>query len=241
MRFINVALTRNIGIGLLAMLASLPLIYAQHSQQSRHEEHAAKSSPSRPSAQHSPVVVDRSNHGSIRHVDTNVARRPPEVRHEFDQHQHVIVHHDVEVDIGRRQFWHGFAYGERRHSLRAGYLRLFVNGMPFYYDDGIYFQLEGDDYEEVYPPVGAVVQELPDGAIEIDAEGLIYYYAAGAFYVQQDDGFVIVPPPIGVTVPELPPGAAQISFGGGIAFQFNGIFFRPMFMGGVTRYMTFRR
>jgi len=149
------------------------------------------------------------------------------------------VHRDAEVDIHRRQFWHGFVFGERRHGLREGYLQLSVYGAPYIYDDGIYYQQAGDDYQEVYPPLGADVQALPDGAIQIEAGNLIYYYAGGAFYVQQDNGFVIVPPPMGVAVPELPPGAVQVSVKGGVAYQFNGIYYQPVFVNGVTQYMTF--
>lgn len=99
---------------------------------------------------------------------------------------------------------------------------------------------------------------MPDGAIEIDAGNLIYYYAGGAFYVQQDDGFVIAPAPMGVAVPELPPGAVQVSLnqkgtnldelqtgglatgGGSVAYQFNGIYYQPVFVNGVTQHMTFQ-
>jgi Family of unknown function (DUF6515) len=250
MRFTNVASIKKIGTGMLALLATIPLIYAQRPQQSERQETAPRSEPSRAPVQRSPVVVDRVNHGTIRHVDTHVVQRPVEAphvvemphgvdQHQYDQHQPVIVHRDVDVDIGRPQFWHGFAFGARLHGLRPGYVQLFVNGTPYFYDDGIYYQQAGDDYQEVYPPVGADVQELPDGAIEIDAGNLAYYYAGGAFYVQQDGGFVIAPTPIGVTVPELPPGAVQVAVNGGVAYQFNGIYYQPVFANGVTQYMTF--
>jgi hypothetical protein len=242
MRFTNIASIRKIGVGLLALLASLPLIYAQRPQQSQHEEPAPRSEPSRaPVQRSSPVVVDRVNHGTIRHVDTQVVQRPVEVQHGSDQPQRVVAHTaDVDVDIGGPQSsWHGFAFGARQHGLRAGYVQLYVNGAPYYYDDGIYYQQAGDDYQEVYPPVGADVQELPDGAIEIAAGNLAYYYAGGAFYVQQDGGFVIAPTPIGVTVPELPPGAVQVAVNSGVAYQFNGIYYQPVFVNGVTQYRTF--
>ena len=184
-------------------------------------------------------MVDRSNHGNIRHVDTHVVQRSAEVPHRFEQHQQILVHHDVEVDIQRPQFWHSFDFGARRHSLREGCFPLWVSGLPYYYDDGIYYQQAGDDYQEVYPPVGAIVQALPDGAIAIDVGNLTYYYAGGAFYVQQNGGFIIAAAPMGVTVPELPPGAVQISVNGGVAYQFNGIYYQPMFVNGVTQYMTF--
>ncbi len=91
-------------------------------------------------------------------------------------------------------------------------------------------------YMEVYPPVGAVIPQPPDGAIEISADGLTYYYAGGAFYVQQPDGsYAIAATPIGVVVPELPPGVTQVSVGGTLAYQFNSIYYEPTFVDGVTR------
>ena len=193
---------RNIGFGVVALLATLPLLYAERPQQSGRGEPAfhgtpasqgasahtpaPRSEPPRAPVQHSPAMVDRSSHGTIRHVDAHVVERPVAVRRDFDVHQQVIIHHDRDVDVNRPRFWHGFVFGERRHGLRAGYFQLFVNGAPYYYDEGIYYQQAGTDYQEIYPPVGAGIQELPDGAIEIDAGNLTYYYAAGAFYVQQD-------------------------------------------------------
>jgi hypothetical protein len=114
-----------------------------------------------------------------------------------------------------------------------------VGGSPYFYDDGIYYQQAADGYQEVYPPVGADVPELPDGAVAIEAGNITYYYAGGAFYVQTDNGYNVAPTPIGVTVPELPPGAVQVAVNGGIAYQFNGIYYRPVFVDGVTQYMTF--
>ena len=62
----------------------------------------------------------------------------------------------------------------------------------------------------------------------------------GAFYVQQPDGqFVIAPTPIGVVVPDSPPGAVEVSVNGSIAYQFNGIYYQPVFVNGVTQYQTF--
>jgi hypothetical protein len=196
-----------------------------------------------------PVVVSRPNHGTIRHLDTHAVPQPVqaprgggEAPHGGggDQHQHFAANHDVDADIGRPRFWSGFRFGERQHGLRPGYFSLFVGGIPFFYDDGIFYQQAGDDYQEVYPPVGADVPGLPDGAIEIDAGNVAYYYAGGAFYVQQDGGYVIAPTPIGVTVPELPPGAVQVSYNGGVAYQFNGIYYEPEFVDGVTQYVTFQ-
>ncbi len=243
------ALRKVTGIGLLALLAAVTPSHAQR-QEPRGAPAPRVSEPPRetprPAVQRQPAVVQRTNHGSIRHVDTHVVQRPVVAprgveapRGGIDQHQHVIAHHDVDADIGRPRFWHGFVFGARIHGLRPGYLQIYVGGAPYFYDDGIFYQQAGDDYQEVYPPVGADVQDLPDGAIEIDAGNIAYYYAGGAFYVQQGDGYVIAPPPIGVTVPELPPGAVEVSYNGGMAYQFNGIYYQPEFVDGVTQYVTF--
>ena len=200
---------------------------------------APRGEPARVPMDRSPVVVDRPNHGSIRHYDTRVVERPVVEPHVIDMHHRGFTQHDVDVDVHRPRFWHGFAFGSRFHNLRGGYLRIFVGNAPFFYDDGIFFQQTGDDYQEVYPPVGAVIPELPDGAIEIVAGNLVYYYAGGAIYVQQNGGFVIAPPPMGVIVPELPPGAVSISVNSTPAYQFNGIYYQPVFVNGVTQYMTF--
>jgi len=245
----------HVGLGSLALLASLPLLYAQRSQSSGHGDGgfhgttaprsepahapAQHSEPAHVAVQHSPVMVDRSSHGSIRHAEAHVIERPVEVHRNFEAHQQVLIHHDRDVDINRPRYWHDFVYGSRRHELRAGCLRLFVNGAPYFYDDGIFFQPAGDDYAAVYPPVGAVIPALPDGAIEIYAGGIAYYYAGGAFYVQQNGGFVIAPTPLGVIVPEPPPGAAMVLVNGSVVYQFNGVYFRPVFANGATQYQTF--
>ena len=159
---------RNLGIGLLTLLVTLPLTYAQRQQQfdrgdsGLRNEPNQRSEPARAPMERTPVIVDRPNHGSVRHVDTQAiehpvemhrpavapspadVRRNVEIRHEADIRQHVLVHRDVEVDLNRSHFWHGFVFGARFHDLRAGWLRLFVNNSAYFYDDGIYYQHIGD-------------------------------------------------------------------------------------------------
>ena len=230
-------------VGLLALLVALPLICA--------ERGAAPRAPApRAPAPARSVTVERSTHGSVRHSETQVIQHPVEVRHEPERpvevhHEvapprEVVVHHDVDIDVHRRHFWDGFAFGRRWAALPLGFITLQLGGAPYYYCGGIYYQPVDGGYQEVYPPVGAVVPQLPDGAIAINAGGLTYFYAGGAFYLQQPDGtFAIAPTPLGVVVPELPPGAIQVSVNGTIAYQFNGIYYEPVFVNGVTQYETF--
>jgi len=235
---------RNIGFGLLGIMAALPLIYAEGPQLCGRGGGGGGGARSA-AVERSPVFVDRANHGSIRHLETNVIQRPVAATPNYASQQRVLVNQDVDADVNVPRNWNNFAFGARRHGLRAGYARLLVNNQPYYYDDGIYYQQDGGndgspdaDYQEVYPPVGANIAELPDGAVEIDAGNITYYYAAGAFYVQQDDGYVIVATPIGVVVPELPPGAVAVPYNNGVAYQFNGACYQPVFVNGVTQYVT---
>ena len=260
-------------VGLPALLIALPLICfgrgAGPHDQPRASAPAFRSAPA-PAFRPAPAMVDRSSHGSVRHVDTQVIQRPVqaprqpehvdsrvvqrpvdvqrrepdhpvEVRHDAPRGRDIVVHHDVDVDVHRRHGWDDFAFGRHHPTLPFGCLTLNIGGAAYYYSDGIYYQPVGGDYQEVYPPVGAEIPAPPDGAIEIDAGGQAYYYAAGAFYVQQPDGtYAIAPTPLGVVVPELPPGAIQVSVNGGVAYQFNGIYYEPVFVNGVTQYETFQ-
>jgi hypothetical protein len=282
MRFTNMRAIRNIGLGVLALLSTLPLIHAERQQVCGERGGGggeargggggeargggggmARSEPARMPAERSPAFVERADHGSIRHLDTNVYQRPAAAAPNFAYQQRAatttpnagaqqrfFAHRDVDADVNVRRNWSDFSFGARRHGLRAGYVRLLVNNRPYFYDDGIYYQQYGDvtqdndgsedaDYQEVYPPVGAEITALPDGAIEVDAGDATYYYAAGAFYVQQQDGsYIIVASPIGVVVPELPPGAVAVQYGNGVAYQFNGTFYQAIFVNGVTQYVT---
>jgi hypothetical protein len=234
---------RTLVSGLLVLLLAFPLLCADRGGPRAAAPRAA--------------VVDRTSHGSVRHVDTHVVQRPAPARPEparpaevrtkvvtktvVTSPHNVVVHRDVEADVHRAHVWDDFAFGRRLRTLPVGFLNLQIAGAPYWYDDGIYYQQAADGYQEVYPPLGAEVPGPPDGAIEIDGGGgQVYYYAGGAFYEQQADGsYAIVATPIGIVVPELPPGAAPISINGSIAYQFNGVDYEPVFVNGVTQYQTF--
>lgn len=241
-----------------ALLPAFPLLSADFRGGGRAAApapHAAAPAHAAPAPRAAPpMAVDRAFHGSVRHAETPVEHRPainrvePERHVEVNRaperrvevHPDVRVHRDVDVDFHRDRRWHDFAFGRRLAVLPFGFLTLNIGGVPYYYDDGIYYQPIDGQYQEVYPPVGADLAQPPDGAIQVYAGGQTYYYAGGAFYVQQPDGsFVIAPTPIGVVVPELPPGAAQVWANGAMAYQFNGIYYRPVFVNGVTQYQTF--
>jgi hypothetical protein len=157
------------------------------------------------------------------------------IRHErFDERRHF----DFDIDRGHH-FFDGFIAGSFVTALPFGYETLVVNGAPYYYYGGLYYQPQPNGYQEVYAPIGAGITALPEGAVPIPAGDVTYYYAGGTFYVQQGSQFVVVQPPIGVTVPQLPPGATQVVVNGQVAYQFDGIYYRPVFVNGATMFVTF--
>ena len=198
-----------------------------------------------------PAIAERPSHGTIRHLDTHAIQRPipirPEPQHRGEaarefapRHDGGFVHRDVDAGIRRHHGFDDFRYHRHFRVLPFGFLTLAVGGVSFCYYDGIYYQPGGDGYDEVYPPVGAIIPEPPDGAIAIDAGGVTYYFAGGAFYLQQPVGtYAIVPAPMGVIVPELPPGAVQVIVSGNTAYQFSNVYYEPVFVNGVTQYQTF--
>ena len=192
------------------------------------------------------ATVERPTHGTIRHLDTHAVQRSfePQQRiqpgREFAPRHDDFDHRDADIDIHRHRGGDDFRFHRHFRVLPFGFLPLFVGGVPFYYDDGIYYQPAGDGYDEVYPPVGATIPGPPEGAMPVYANGTIYYYAGGAFYLQQPDGsYAIVAAPIGVVVSELPPGAVQVTINGNTAYQFNNTYYEPVFVNGITQFETF--
>ncbi|MDB6031994.1 MAG: putative lipoprotein [Verrucomicrobiales bacterium] len=224
------------GIGLLLLLCLLPVPWSQAQHGGGRGGGGARPGPRlgpEPRPAFRPAVprqeFERVQHGSIRHAQA------PAIRQErFFEPRHV----DVDVDRGHH-FWGGFIGGALVASLPIGYETLMLNGSPYYYYDGIYYQPQPTGYQEVYPPVGAAITEPPDGAVPVAAGNNVYYFAGGAFYLQQGSQFVVASPPVGATVYELPPGSVQVVVNGQIAYQFDGLYYRPTFVNGVTMYTTF--
>lgn len=85
------------------------------------------------------------------------------------------------------------ARGLRVRVLPPSHVRIVVGPGAVFYCAGIFYNLlEGteDEYEVIEPPVGAVVQELPEDAEEVMVDGESYYEYDGALYkkVSTDDG-----------------------------------------------------
>jgi hypothetical protein len=65
-----------------------------------------------------------------------------------------------------------------------------VRDYPYYYYNGTYYDQRDNYYTVVSPPVGAVVESIPDGYKTLIIDGETYYTVDGAQYkpVIQENG-----------------------------------------------------
>lgn len=102
--------------------------------------------------------------------------------------------------------------GYHQSSLPEAIAEVVVAGMRLFYDNGVYYRLEGDGYIVVDPPEGAVVRVIPTYYQEIVINGVTYYTYDGVYYVRVRKGYKVVPPPV-VTIVQTVPVVTQTASG----------------------------
>jgi len=133
--------------------------------------------------------------------------------------------------------WHpfGFFIG----ALTADAFFFNYDNRGYYYDDGVYYQPSGNGYAVVAPPIGAVVNYLPDGYTTITADdGTYYYYYAGVFYIAQDNAYRVVPAPVGAIVTDIPEGAVDQVINGEHYLLYNNTYYLPVSQDGQDAYQV---
>jgi hypothetical protein len=120
-------------------------------------------------------------------------------RHEDRDHDR--WEHDRREHRGDRDFyrWHEHpSWGLHVHFLPYGYYPVWVNGVQYYYYDGLYYANAGyGDYVLVNPPIGAYVTSIPPDFQEIIINGRAYYTDNGVYYIlTRHHGYKVVPPPV---------------------------------------------
>jgi hypothetical protein len=113
-----------------------------------------------------------------------------------------------------------------------------VGGVPYLYDQGIFWLHQGTDYLVVTAPAGAIVGTLPRGAARIPFRGETYWYFFGTFFAGSDGRYAVVRPPGGLTVFYLPDGYAREQAGGADVYRFGETLFKPVFVQGVLAYQV---
>jgi len=66
-------------------------------------------------------------------------------------------------------------YSRRVKYLPNNFVRVRFTGISLFFTDGIFYKSHGGYYQEVIPPVGAVVYQLPLYAERVSIDGRIYY------------------------------------------------------------------
>jgi hypothetical protein len=80
-------------------------------------------------------------------------------------------------------------------------------------------------HDHVYPDRGAVVRDLPAGAIVVNYAGISYWFARGVWYEPRGPAYMVVAPPIGLIVPALPAFATKVESGGKPYLYANDVFY----------------
>jgi hypothetical protein len=80
-------------------------------------------------------------------------------------------------------------------------------------------------HDHVYPDRGAIVRDLPGGAIAVNYAGISYWFAGGVWYEPRGPAYMVVTPPIALIVPALPAFATRFESGGKAYLYANDVFY----------------
>ena len=113
-----------------------------------------------------------------------------------------------------------------------------VGGMPYIYDQGIFWLNQGTDYIVVTAPAGATVTALPRGAVRVPAKDAALWYFFGTFFAEKAGAYTVVRPPPGVSVYYLPDGYTREKLGESDVYRFGETLFKPIFVQGILIYQV---
>ena len=121
--------------------------------------------------------------------------------------------------------------GFTTQNMPASAHKLEVEGTTFWYDRGVFFRQLPNGFIAVTPPVGAVVNYLPEhtGAAVVDGDAETYFYYFGAFFKAEGDKFKTVTPPNGTLVGYVPDGYTESGSEDDVRYQFGDTTFKAVF------------
>lgn len=82
-------------------------------------------------------------------------------------------------------------------------------------------------HDHSYPDRGAVVRDVPRGAIAVNYAGVAYRFHDGVWYEPRGPAFIVVAPAIGLVVPTLPSFATDLTVGQEAYLYANETYYRP--------------
>jgi Family of unknown function (DUF6515) len=214
--------------GLAALLIAVPLICAEAggappgagppqgaAAQPRTASQSRTAAQPRETASR-PVVVDRSTHGSVRHVETHVVERPVVVSRPAAVERPAMVERRPEVrpEPERR------AGVPREAQPRPEYEPRYGGLAHRDVEVDIHRRHSWNDFV-----FGRRLAALPPGVLSLHIGGAPYYYNDGVYYQPAEGGYQEVYPPVGAAVPQPPDGAIEIYAGGQTYYYAGGAFY----------------
>lgn len=117
--------------------------------------------------------------------------------------------------------------GTRVPHLPGPFTRFRHGGRIYFYCLGAFYVGSSGAYEEVEPPIGAIVHTLPPDYETFELGGRTFYYHDGVFYARGRRGgeYEVVRAPVGAVVEELPLGAVEVEVAGRRLYVYRGVYY----------------
>lgn len=113
-----------------------------------------------------------------------------------------------------------------------------VGGFTYRYDQGVFWLHQGATYTVVTAPVGATVDELPQGVTRIVSGTRSVWYFFGTFFGEKGGAYEVIKPAAGLTVFYLPDGYGQEKVEGVVRYRFGDVLYKPVFIQGILAYQV---
>lgn len=120
-----------------------------------------------------------------------------------------------------------YFYGSRYRYIPRNSVSIYFGGVPYYYNQGLYYGYYGGYYQPLFPPFGLQIGVLPIGYSRFYLGVDPYYYYNGVYYRPYDDNsYQVVDAPMGATVSSLPKGARSVVINGEKFYELNGTYYK---------------
>ena len=106
------------------------------------------------------------------------------------------------------KYKHYPSYGVVVKKIPASHSVIEISNKKYYYDGGVFYKAQKNDFVVCTAPIGARIRSLPQAHSIIVLKRRTYYYHYGTFYKKNIlfDAYEVVEPVMGVRVDALPPG-----------------------------------
>jgi len=107
-------------------------------------------------------------------------------------------------------------------------LQFLLNGVTYYYANGIYYRSENGKYVVTAAPIGYRTKVLPRNCLQFTLDNVTYFYDFGTFYSQRNGQYEVVRAPLGAVIDILPDGADKVIIEGQTFYTLNGVQFKAV-------------